>query len=132
MAAPSLAPALIAPPAHMDENLLLPFQKEGVARGVALNGRVLLADEMGLGKTVQAIASACFYRNEWPLLVLAPSSLKLVWRDELLRWLSSSMGPNGLPCLRPEEVNVVRLTLITSPQLSKYPFTPTPRTSLCA
>ena len=39
------APAL----AGMDESKLLPFQREGVERGMALNGRILLGDEMGLG-----------------------------------------------------------------------------------
>ena len=43
------------PPRSLDESLLLPFQREGVARGAAFGGRVLLADEMGLGKTVQAL-----------------------------------------------------------------------------
>ena len=52
----------------VDEAKLLPFQREGVAAGLALNGRLLLGDEMGLGKTVQAIALACHYRAEWPLL----------------------------------------------------------------
>lgn len=31
---------------------------------------------MGLGKTVQAIALASAYRDEWPVLVVAPSSLR--------------------------------------------------------
>ena len=44
-------------------------------------GRVLLADDMGLGKTVQAVAVACVYRQEWPLLVVCPSSVKLVWAE---------------------------------------------------
>ncbi|CAI5998681.1 unnamed protein product [Closterium sp. NIES-65] len=42
-------------------------------------GRVLIADEMGLGKTVQAIGLAACYRDEWPVLVIAPSSLRLHW-----------------------------------------------------
>lgn len=32
--------------------------------------------QMGLGKTVQAIALASAYRDEWPVLVVAPSSLR--------------------------------------------------------
>lgn len=35
-----------------------------------------LALQMGLGKTVQAIAVASAYRDEWPVLVIAPSSLR--------------------------------------------------------
>ena len=48
---------------------------------VSRAGRVLLADDMGLGKTVQAVAVACVYRSEWPLLVVCPSSVKLVWSE---------------------------------------------------
>lgn len=32
--------------------------------------------QMGLGKTVQAIALASAYRDEWPVLIIAPSSLR--------------------------------------------------------
>ena len=39
-------------------------------------GRALIGDEMGLGKTVQAIAVAAAYRDEWPVLIIAPSSLR--------------------------------------------------------
>ena len=43
---------------------------------------------MGVGKTLQALSIAWLFRmKDWPLLILAPSSLKLQWRDELLRWL---------------------------------------------
>ena len=73
---PAPSPNRAPPSVHtdaMDENALLPFQREGVGRGYeSFRGRVLLADEMGLGKTVQAIAIACRYRHEWPLLVIAP------------------------------------------------------------
>ena len=48
---------------------------------VSRAGRILLADDMGLGKTVQAVAVACVYRQEWPLLVICPSSVKLVWAE---------------------------------------------------
>jgi SWI/SNF-related matrix-associated actin-dependent regulator 1 of chromatin subfamily A len=53
-----------------------PFQREGVKFGLRAGGRLLLGDEMGLGKTVQACALAQCYRNEWPVLVVTPSSLR--------------------------------------------------------
>ena len=69
-------------------NTLYPFQKEGINFGIKKNGRLLIADEMGVGKTIQAIGISSIYKENWPVLILCPSSLKLVWRDELKNWLS--------------------------------------------
>ncbi|XP_029314570.1 SWI/SNF-related matrix-associated actin-dependent regulator of chromatin subfamily A-like protein 1 isoform X2 [Cottoperca gobio] len=77
---------------------LMPFQKEGVNFAVSKQGRLLLADDMGLGKTVQAICIAAYYRNEWPLLVVAPSSVRFTWAEAFRRWL---------PSLSPDSINVV-------------------------
>ncbi|XP_077583808.1 SWI/SNF-related matrix-associated actin-dependent regulator of chromatin subfamily A-like protein 1 isoform X1 [Stigmatopora nigra] len=77
---------------------LMPFQMEGVNFAVSKQGRLLLADEMGLGKTVQAICIAAYYSNEWPVLVVAPSSVRFTWAEAFRRWL---------PSLNPECVNVV-------------------------
>ncbi|MEQ2187339.1 hypothetical protein GOODEAATRI_003713, partial [Goodea atripinnis] len=77
---------------------LMPFQKEGVNFAVSKQGRLLLADDMGLGKTVQAICIAAYYRNEWPLLVVAPSSVRFTWAEAFRRWL---------PSLSPGSINVV-------------------------
>jgi hypothetical protein len=46
----------------------------------------------------QAIALAACYRREWPLLVVVPASLRLMWVEELERWL---------PFLRPQEIAVI-------------------------
>jgi len=40
-----------------------------------------------IGKTIQAIATASFYQDKWPCLVLCPSSLRLTWKAELQKWL---------------------------------------------
>ncbi|TGZ60821.1 hypothetical protein CRM22_008316 [Opisthorchis felineus] len=71
--------------------VLFPFQREGVSLALARSGRVLLADDMGLGKTIQALAVAAAYRSDWPLLVVAPSSVRFSWRDQCLRWLSGPL-----------------------------------------
>ena len=63
------------------------FQKEGIKFGLERKGRILLADEMGVGKTVQALGIALSYKEEWPILIICPSSLKFVWRDEILKWI---------------------------------------------
>ena len=36
---------------------------------------MLIADDMGLGKTLQAIAEMNYYHEDWPLLVICPSSI---------------------------------------------------------
>lgn len=72
-------------------NLKLPlyeYQKAGVAYGISKNGRFLLGDDMGLGKTPQGIALAAHYKNDWPVLVLAPASLLFNWKKEFLTWMN--------------------------------------------
>ncbi|XP_037645593.1 SWI/SNF-related matrix-associated actin-dependent regulator of chromatin subfamily A-like protein 1 isoform X1 [Sebastes umbrosus] len=76
---------------------LMPFQREGVNFAVSKQGRLLLADDMGLGKTVQAICIAAYYRKEWPVLVVAPSSVRFTWAEAFRRWL---------PSLSPDSINV--------------------------
>lgn len=66
---------------------LMPFQKEGVSFAISLKGRVLIADDMGLGKTIQAIAIARYYKEEWPVLVVTPSSVRYSWVEAFLNWL---------------------------------------------
>ncbi|KAL7991746.1 hypothetical protein Chor_016002 [Crotalus horridus] len=54
---------------------------------------------MGLGKTIQAIAVSYYYKNEWPLLIVVPSSLRYPWVDEMEKWI---------PELRPEDIIVIQ------------------------
>jgi len=77
---------------------LMPFQQEGVSFSIRHDGRVLIADDMGLGKTIQAICVACYYRPEWPLLIITPSSLRITWQQAFVKWL---------PSVDPQYVNVV-------------------------
>lgn len=73
----------------MSESLTpFPFQKSGVCYGVQIaNGRVIVADDMGLGKTIQAILIASYFRDNWPLAIIAPASLLFSWKKEFLRTL---------------------------------------------
>jgi SWI/SNF-related matrix-associated actin-dependent regulator 1 of chromatin subfamily A len=77
---------------------LMPFQRAGVQYGVSRQGRLLLADDMGLGKTVQALALASYYRAAWPLLVVAPSSMRFAWEAAVRRWL---------PAVDPQDISVI-------------------------
>ncbi|KAK4290029.1 hypothetical protein Pmani_037048 [Petrolisthes manimaculis] len=44
---------------------------------------------MGLGKTIQALGVAVYYRSEWPLLVVTPSSVRYSWASSVERWVGS-------------------------------------------
>ncbi|MBN3324771.1 ZRAB3 endonuclease, partial [Atractosteus spatula] len=77
---------------------LLPFQREGVTFALSRRGRCMIADEMGLGKTIQAISVALLYKQEWPLLVVVPSSMRYPWVEEMEKWI---------PELNPDDINLV-------------------------
>ena len=77
---------------------LLPFQEAALRFGLMRGGRMLLADEMGAGKSVQALALATCYRDEWPLLLIVPASMRLMWADVLEIWL---------PNIRPQSIQVI-------------------------
>jgi SWI/SNF-related matrix-associated actin-dependent regulator 1 of chromatin subfamily A len=68
-------------------NTLFPFQREGIVKVLRRGGRIILADDMGLGKSIQAIGIACYYRLEWPLLIVTPASMVATWHEQLGRWL---------------------------------------------
>lgn len=62
---------------------LYPFQKHGVQFGVSKKGRCLIADDMGLGKTLQAIGIVKYYSDNFPLLIVCPSSMRYTWEEEI-------------------------------------------------
>ncbi|XP_041355176.1 DNA annealing helicase and endonuclease ZRANB3-like [Gigantopelta aegis] len=78
---------------------LMPFQKDGIIFAIGKKGRCLIADEMGLGKTIQAISVAYYYKDEWPLLIIVPSSLRYCWIEELEKWL---------PDIHPHDINLIQ------------------------
>ncbi|UXI20409.1 hypothetical protein NH340_JMT06352 [Sarcoptes scabiei] len=65
---------------------LYPYQREGIIFGIQREGRCLIADDMGLGKTIQAIGLAIWYRDDWPLIIVCPSSLRFQWANFILKW----------------------------------------------
>ncbi|CAH1791118.1 unnamed protein product, partial [Owenia fusiformis] len=83
---------------HKLRRILMPFQQEGIRYAIEKNGRCLIADEMGLGKTLQALSVARYYKHDWPLLIVVPSSLKYPWIDEIEKWM---------PDVQPHEINLV-------------------------
>lgn len=89
--APLTGPGLAAVLPPFLDKALMSFQRIGVEFALSRRGRVLIGDEMGLGKTVQALAVALVYKADWPLLVVCPSSLRLNWREELVKWLGTEV-----------------------------------------
>lgn len=73
------------PPAQLGEVTLLPHQRTAIPlleRALRRFGGALLADEPGLGKTFTALGVARRYRH---VLVVAPATLRTMWRDALRR-----------------------------------------------
>uniref|UniRef100_A0A183HUZ2 HARP domain-containing protein n=1 Tax=Onchocerca flexuosa TaxID=387005 RepID=A0A183HUZ2_9BILA len=72
---------------HIENTLvdvLFPYQRRGVIYGIMKRGRLLLADEMGLGKSIQALGIARYFKCDWPLLIICPSSVKYSWLNVCL------------------------------------------------
>ncbi|KAJ8680973.1 hypothetical protein QAD02_016760 [Eretmocerus hayati] len=68
---------------------LYTFQRQGIEYGISKNGRCLIADDMGLGKTRQALGIAQYFRKDWPLLIITPSSVRYQWSEAIIDSLSS-------------------------------------------
>lgn len=104
---------------------LLPYQREGVEFGVSCGGRCLLGDEMGLGKTVQSLAIAAQYLEDWPVLVVCPSSLRWLWKDQCQAWLPLSADEvqviaRGTDALKPEaKVWIISYTTLAAGHKSR-------------
>ena len=56
---------------------------------------------------VQAICIAACYPEDWPLLIITPSSMRLVWLDALLQWLPE-------PLLNPDAITVIKTGKVCS------------------
>ncbi|NWS69801.1 ZRAB3 endonuclease, partial [Crotophaga sulcirostris] len=87
---------------------LLPFQEKGIIFALQRSGRLLFLilfflflffSQMGLGKTIQAIAVSYYYKNEWPLLIVVPSSLRYPWVEEMEKWI---------PELSPDDISIIQ------------------------
>ena len=75
-----------------DLSRLRSFQWEGVSRVLQLGGRCLIADEMGCGKSAQALGVVAAY-NLWPVLIICPACMRLVWAEEVETWLPALLQP---------------------------------------
>lgn len=67
-------------------DVLMPFQKEGVTKGLSKTKGFLLADEQGLGKTIQLITYVAYKPELRPVVVVCPAHLKWNWFNEFNKW----------------------------------------------
>lgn len=101
--------------AHVALNVLglYDYQQAGV-RWLVRQRSCLLGDEPGLGKTAQVLRSLA-----GPAIVVAPASLRLVWRDETKRWRSDYRvilpRAGELPVPRGKEIVVVSYDSLPRP-----------------
>lgn len=74
---------------------LYSYQRAGVAYMLKAK-KCLNADEMGLGKTIQAIAATATVKA-YPVLVIAPATLKINWYKEWIRWCPRRKSTTIIP-----------------------------------
>jgi SWI/SNF-related matrix-associated actin-dependent regulator 1 of chromatin subfamily A len=97
---------------------LYPFQNIGVSFIESKQGRALIGDEMGLGKTVQALGYLQMHREDVPVIIVCPASLKLSWRYEARRWLSKPINVEVLEGTTPYDTTgdilIINYDILTS------------------
>lgn len=93
----------------------LPYQKAGIVYA-SQRENVLIADEMGLGKTIQAIGISNADSLTHRVLVVCPSSLKLNWKKEWIKWdvkaLSVGLISDGKKKFTEADVVVINYDLL--------------------
>lgn len=66
---------------------LWPYQRVGVRRLIAMDGRAMLADQPGLGKTIQVIAYLAMNPTIRPAIIICPAIAKHHWKRTADKWL---------------------------------------------
>ena len=91
---------------------LTEHQKQGILFGVQRAGRLLLADDMGLGKSVQALGVAWQYRDDFPMLILCPTALIDLWKEEILKWTPITEVVTGTAIEPTAQVVIISYSLL--------------------
>lgn len=72
-------------------------------------GCSLVGDDIGLRKNIPALDVALFYMSDRPLIIVRPSSMRLNWGEEALKWLNNENDE----CVSEREIiNFMNRTLI--------------------
>lgn len=83
------------------DSIQLEREEEAICIAVDAPDRLYVTDDyIVTHNTRTAIGSACAFKNEWPILILCPSSAKHHWQQELLNVLPPNV-------LEPRQVTVV-------------------------
>lgn len=66
---------------------MFPYQIDAVRFMEAVNGKGLIADDQGLGKSLESLAYFSLHKELRPVLITCPAVMKLVWQEEVHKWL---------------------------------------------
>jgi len=69
-------------------DVMYPFQKDGLSYIEQKDGRTLVGDEPGLGKTLQALSYLKLHPEITPVIIVVPASLKINWQREIKKWIN--------------------------------------------
>lgn len=71
------------------EKKLYPYQHAGLHFLETANGRAIISDVTGLGKTPETIAFLQLHKEERPALIVCPSTIKGMWKEQMESWLDT-------------------------------------------
>lgn len=79
---------------------------------------------MGIGKSVQSLACNLLFPEAFPLLVICPSALKHVWKDEVLKWYQNIVAEPQIHILKkgslkPGELSHAKIIIVSYEIASK-------------
>lgn len=98
----------------------LPYQKAGIFYA-SQRENILISDEMGLGKSIQTVGVANLDNTVHRVLIVCPSSIKLNWKKEWLRWdvkhLSVGVVAAGKKTFPESDVVIINYDLLGKFQL---------------
>jgi SWI/SNF-related matrix-associated actin-dependent regulator 1 of chromatin subfamily A len=95
----------------------MPYQKEGVLRGLAKTKGFVLADEQGLGKTLELITYIAYKPELRPVVVVCPAHLKWNWKAEFNKWqplINVDVLESNTPYETSGEVLIVNYEIVKS------------------
>lgn len=99
-------------------NTLYKHQIDSLIYFQSRKGRILLADEQGLGKTIQILSMLALCSKLKPLLIVCPSTLINMWRDNIIKWLDIKKEDilllNSKKHTNLKDINIISYNLISN------------------